>query len=134
MNLREKKHVSGELGMSSMTDIIFILLMFFMMTSVLVHPSALNLNMPGNPKTTKKPISKDKLDDIAITASGAYLWNGRNMKLEEIRATLTSKKAQKNDYSVLVSPSPKAPIEFTVAILDMTQHMNVNSIYQGEVE
>ncbi len=132
MGLRGKKEISGELGMSSMTDIIFILLMFFMMISTLVHPSALNLALPGSPKTSVKPISKDRLDDIAVTASGAYLFNGKTTALSIIKTNIQKAKIRKPTYSVMVSPDAKAPVENVVAILDMTQQLNISAILAAD--
>jgi biopolymer transport protein ExbD len=135
MNLRKRKEISGEMGMQSMTDIIFILLMFFMMTSTLVHPSALNLSLPANPKTSKKPpLKKDHLDDVAITASGGFLLNGKTTALETIKNTLKANRTKKSDYTITVSPDLKSPIEFVVAILDLTQQMDINSIIQADAE
>jgi biopolymer transport protein ExbD len=135
MNLRKRKEISGEMGMQSMTDIIFILLMFFMMTSTLVHPSALNLSLPASPKSTKKPVvHKDKMDDIAITATGGFLLNGKTTALEAIKNTLKANRSKKSDYTITVSPDVKAPIEHVVAILDVTQQMDINSILQAEAE
>jgi biopolymer transport protein ExbD len=109
--------------------------MFFMMTSTLVHPSALNLSLPANPKTSKKPIlKKDNLDDIAITASGGFLLNGKTTALETIKNTLKANRSKKTDYAITVSPDSKAPIEYTVAILDLTQQMDINAIIQADSE
>jgi biopolymer transport protein ExbD len=133
MNLRKRKEISGEMGMQSMTDIIFILLMFFMMTSTLVHPSALNLSLPASPKSSKKPIvNKDKMDDIAITERGTFLLNGKTTDLETIKSVLKNHRAKKSDYTITVSPDVKAPIEHVVSILDVTQQMDINSILQAE--
>ena len=135
MNLRKRKEISGEMGMQSMTDIIFILLMFFMMTSTLVHPSALNLSLPASPKSSKKPIvHKDKMDDIAVTERGSFLLNGKSTDLETIKTFLKNHRASKNEYTITVSPDVKAPIENVVSILDMTQQMDINSIIQADSE
>ena len=115
-----------------MTDILFILLMFFMMISILVHPSALNLSLPGSPKTTTKPISKDKLDDIAITESGSYLFNGKTTTLDVIKNTVQKAKLRRPTYSVVVTPDPKAAVEKVVAVLDMTQQLSISSILAAD--
>jgi biopolymer transport protein ExbD len=133
MRLREKPEISGEMGMSSMTDIIFILLIFFMMISTMVHPSALALSLPGNSKTTKKPINTDRIDDLAITASGNFLLNGVTSDIPKIKGFLERNKVKKPDYKVMVSPDSKAPVEKVVQILDITQTMGVSSILHTEV-
>ena len=64
MGLRKKNKASAEFSMSSLTDIIFLLLIFFMLTSSLVVPNALNLKLPGKRKSStvlKAPPSKIEL-------------------------------------------------------------------------
>jgi biopolymer transport protein ExbD len=132
MRLREKPEISGEMGMSSMTDIIFILLIFFMMISTMVHPSALALSLPGNAKSAKKPATTERLDDLAITASGNFLLNGVTSDLPKIKMFLERNKAKKTEYKVMVSPDSKAPVEKVVQILDITQTLGVSSILHAE--
>lgn len=132
MSLRTRKELNGEMGMSSMTDIIFILLIFFMMVSTMVHPSALNLSLPGNPKTNKKPVSTDKLDDVGISASGNFLLNGSTMDLGRIRRFLESNKLKNSTFKVSVSPDSKAPVEKVVDVLNMTESLSITSILHAD--
>ena len=134
MGLREKKELSGEMGMSSMTDIIFILLIFFMMVSTMTHPSALNLSLPGNSKTSTKPVKTERLDDIGITASGNFIFNNVTTPLDKIKGYLMRNKMKKKDYKVTVSPDTKAPVEKVVQVLDMTQSLDINSILQASAD
>ena len=77
MNLRNRSKISAEFNMSSMTDLVFLLLIFFMLTSTLVTSSALDVILPkSKAKTVKKStvtvtINKDlKLsvnDDLVST-------------------------------------------------------------------
>ena len=134
MALREKKELNGEMGMSSMTDIIFILLIFFMMVSTMVHPSALNLSLPGNAKTSKKPVTTDRLDDIGISASGNFILNGKTMDIAQIRRFLQVNKGKKPDFKVGISPDSKAPVEKMVQILDITESLVITSILHLDKE
>jgi biopolymer transport protein ExbD len=61
MNLRGRNKVSAEFSMSSMTDIVFLLLIFFMLTSTLVTTSALDLVLPKSKAETVKK------QDISVT-------------------------------------------------------------------
>jgi biopolymer transport protein ExbD len=134
MRLREKQELNGEMGMSSMTDIIFILLIFFMMVSTMTHPSALNLALPGNSKTTTKPIKTDRLDDIGITASGSFIFNNQTTPIDKIKAVLERNKLKNPEYKITVSPDAKAPVEKVVQILDITQTMAISSILQASAD
>jgi biopolymer transport protein ExbD len=132
--LRERTELSGELGMSSMTDIIFILLIFFMMVSTLVHPSALNLALPGSGKAATKPAKVERLDDIGITASGNFIFNNVTTTIAKIRTVVERNKLKNPNYKVTVSPDAKAPVEKVVQVLDMTQILSISSILQASVD
>ena len=54
MNLRNRNKVSAEFNMSSMTDMVFLLLIFFMLTSTLVTTSALDVILPKSKAQTVK--------------------------------------------------------------------------------
>ena len=122
------------MGMSSMTDIIFILLIFFMMVSTMTHPSALNLALPGNSKTSSKPIKHERFDDIGITPSGNFIFNNVTTPLDKIRGFVERNKTKNPEYKVTVSPDAKAPVEKVVQVLDLTQSLGVNSILQASAD
>lgn len=129
MNLRNRdRERSGEHGMNSMTDIIFILLMFFMMTSTLTAPSALNLMLPGNSATTANK-AKDKLIDVGIEEDGTYSLNGRLASLMLVQEQLKSlRESSLEEVYVTVSPSPEAPVENVVEIMDLTYQLGISAI------
>ena len=66
MNLRGRNKVNPNFNMSSMTDIVFLLLIFFMLTSTLVSPNALKLLLPNSKSKTleKQTISISINKDI----------------------------------------------------------------------
>ena len=64
MNLRGRNKVNPNFSMSSMTDIVFLLLIFFMLTSTLVSPNALNLLLPNSKsKTVEKQTMSISIQD-----------------------------------------------------------------------
>ena len=131
MDLRKPRHVSGELGMSSMADILFILLMFFMMTSTLVAPSALPLTLPGRSTAVNK-LAQKRLTDIVITNDGRYLINGKSAALPTIEANLQEEVSGTTKLNVTVSPEADAPIENVVAILNLTSNLGIDAILSTE--
>ena len=54
MNLRSRSKVSAEVNMSSMTDLVFLLLIFFILASTLVTSSALDIVLPKSGAQTVK--------------------------------------------------------------------------------
>ena len=65
MALKSKNKVSANFNMSSMTDIVFLLLIFFMLTSTLVTQNALDLLLPKSSNSnTNNPPTSVQIEDI----------------------------------------------------------------------
>ena len=63
MALKRKTKVNPNFSMASMTDIIFLLLIFFMVTSTVVVPNAIKVNLPQAQKqTAAKPLTRVTID------------------------------------------------------------------------
>ena len=108
MGIKKRNKVSAEFSMSSLTDIIFLLLIFFMLTSSLVAPNALNLKLPGTSKN--RTSTPKKLDDVSISSSGVYYLNGSKISLSRLDEEL-GKRARRSGspYSISISPEKQTP-------------------------
>lgn len=86
MAKRKRSKVSANFNMSSLTDIIFLLLIFFMLTSSVVSPHAINLKLPSS---TRKP-AKSTAQPLRIEAdaAGRINFNGSFLSEEELPAAL----------------------------------------------
>ena len=63
MALRRRQKISPSFSMSSMTDLIFLLLIFFMITSTMVSPNAIKVLLPqGSEQTSAKPMARVIID------------------------------------------------------------------------
>ncbi|MEM7574857.1 MAG: biopolymer transporter ExbD [Bacteroidota bacterium] len=125
MPIKKRAKVSAEFNMSSLTDIIFLLLIFFMLTSTVVAPNALNLKMPGRADTPALPSSQN-LDEVRIDASGTYFFNSRRISVEELRTRL-SRQASRS-YTMVIAPSNRAPIESVTEVMDMARTLEIDAI------
>ncbi|MFT4566022.1 MAG: biopolymer transport protein ExbD [Saprospiraceae bacterium] len=128
MGLRKKNKASAEFSMSSLTDIIFLLLIFFMLTSSLVVPNALNLKLPGKRKSNtelKAPPAK-----IDIRRDGSYWMSGSKVSLNRIEKAVKILGAKGRPVSLIVSPNPNAPNQYVVAIMDIAYRYHVETILQ----
>ncbi len=131
MGLKKKSKVSAEFNMSSLTDIIFLLLIFFMLTSTIVAPNAINFKLPGSSKPRVE--SSSDLDRIRVSETG-YYYNNRRIELDEIEnqlKTLSAGKAPKSE-SVVLRIDKKARVEDVVAVMDLTLRYEINRIMAPE--
>jgi biopolymer transport protein ExbD len=129
MGLKRKNKVQAQFNMSSLTDIIFLLLIFFMLTSTLVAPNALNLKLPGR---SKSPVAQtEQLPDVRVYSSGTYAINGRNATSAEVDRELRAI-SRKADRSFTISPEKEAPVETVVYVMDLAMRYQLNAILLPE--
>lgn len=115
--------------MSSLTDIIFLLLIFFMLTSTVVAPNALNLKLPGRADTPTSP-STERLDEVRIDEQGGFFYNDRRIGIGELEAQLQGRAG--TGYSMLIAPDRQAPVEGVVAIMDLAMRLDINGVLAAE--
>ncbi len=84
MDLKQRHKVEAAFSMSSMTDIIFLLLIFFMLTASFVTPSGLPVNLPSSKNTT---IVMQKVS-VSITSDLQYSVNNRRVSKEGLERAL----------------------------------------------
>lgn len=120
MALKKRNKVNAAFSMSSMTDIVFLLLIFFMVTSTLIAPNALKLLLPqSNNQTSAKPITT-----ISITKNLKYYINDDNnvkqVKFNEIEPYLVNKFGSSND-DIYIS----LHADQTVPVNEVVKMMNI---------
>ncbi|MFN7116748.1 MAG: ExbD/TolR family protein [Saprospiraceae bacterium] len=128
MPLRKKNKTSAEFSMSSLTDIIFLLLIFFMLTSGLVAPNSLNLKLPGTTRS-RVPSNRD-IDNVQISENGTFSINGRRVTAQQLEERLG--RMANNEESIVIAPESGTPVEFVVQVMDMAMRYNINGILASE--
>lgn len=128
MAIKKRAKVNAEFSMSSLTDIIFLLLIFFMLTSTVVAPNALNLKLPGKATSQTPPPTKN-LDEVRITETGYFL-NNRRIDEALLEQSLSAK--ARKDYNLLIAPAKSAPVEKVVFVMDLARRLDINGILVAE--
>ena len=130
MAVKKRSRVNAEFNMSSLTDIIFLLLIFFMLTSSVVAPNALNLKMPG--KNNKVPSSTSDIDDVRIDSRGRFYYNGKRQSFGEIQNRVR-RKARSRKATITISPDRGTPVEAVAQIMDLALRLHVDAILATEL-
>jgi len=131
MALQKRNKVTTEFSSASMTDMIFLLLIFFMLTSGLVAPNSLNLKLPGTSQS--KPQIDSKTDDVTITKSGAFFINGKRSTQTDLEAALERKaKSSSGKLDITISPEAGTPVKYVAAVMDMAMRFEINAILVSE--
>lgn len=115
MNLRGRNKVSPEFSMSSMTDIVFLLLVFFLLTSPAITPDALDLILP---KAKGKTSNKQNLS-VSITKDLDYYVNKERVNERRIEAFITKELRGVEEPTIILRAEEGVPIENAVKIMDI---------------
>ncbi|MEE3037472.1 MAG: biopolymer transporter ExbD [Bacteroidota bacterium] len=115
MSLRSKNKVSATFSMSSMTDIVFLLLIFFMLTSTLVSPNALKLLLPNSKSRTleKQTIS------VSITPEIDYYIDDQKVEIEQLESILLDRLANEAEPAIVLHADKTVDIEYAVKVMDI---------------
>ncbi len=111
MNLKSKHKVQASFSMSSMTDVIFLLLIFFMLTASFITPSGLPVNLPSS---RSSEIVLQKVS-VTITNDLRYYINDERVERRNIEARLRSGLSGKEGIVVLHCDK-SVPVEHLVEV------------------
>ena len=115
MALRSRNKVSANFNMSSMTDIVFLLLIFFMLTSTLVSPNALKLLLPSSKSRTleKQTVS------VSITKDIAFFINENKVQEANIERELKLILDNIAEAAIILHADKTVDIEHVVKVMDI---------------
>ncbi len=115
MGLRSRNKVSATFNMSSMTDIVFLLLIFFMLTSTLVSPNALKLLLPSS---KAKTLEKQTIS-ISITKDISFYINENEVSENTIEQELKLLLNKEQEPAIILHADKTVAIEHVVKIMDI---------------
>lgn len=111
MNLNSKYKIDAGFSMASMTDLIFLLLVFFMLTSSFVTPSGLPVNLPSSKAST---IEVQKVS-VTVTSDLQYYVNDKRVSQASLEGELKSRLAGSKG-SVILHIDKSVPSEHLVYV------------------
>lgn len=115
MGLRSRNKVSPNFNMSSMTDIVFLLLIFFMLTSTLVSPNALKLLLPSSSSKTLSP----QTISVSVTKELDYYVDQDKVAFESIEPILVQRMAGNPENSIILHVDKQIAVEEAVKVIDI---------------
>ena len=119
MSIRSRNKVEVSFSMSSMTDIVFLLLIFFIILSTLVSPFRAKVDLPSG-KARIKDIPKI---NVAITDDLSYSIDGQDVTKSELRTILTSRKSETDKPSIILNVDKSIPTGETVSFLSLAKEL-----------
>lgn len=116
--------------MTSLIDVVLLLLIFFMVSTSFVKKSQINISLPQAESSTLIEDPTEQID-IMITSTGVYLVNGReliNNRPETIRNALQKVAAGRNDMPLTISADANAKHQHVVTAMDVAGRLGFTKI------
>ena len=115
MKFRSRNRVTPEFNMSSMTDIVFLLLIFFMLTSTMVTTNALDLNLPK----AKGKTENTQNVSVNITKDLEYFIGKDPIAETELETKLITLLQGAEGKAIILRAEQGVPIEKAVTVMDI---------------
>lgn len=116
--------------MSSMTDLVFLLLIFFMLTSTLVASNALKILLPKNTGQTLAPQSVT----VSIDKSLQLYYDNKKVDDTGLEAALTQLSGSQPGATLVLNADKTVPIENVVSVMGLANRLNLKMILATEAE
>ena len=116
MRVRRNKRFHAEIAASALSDIMFFLLLFFLIISTLANPNVIDLVLPkaqSNNTTDKAHTS------LSVTKDKLYYIDKQQVAFEEIEAALSAKTAGSGDNTVIVRVPRDLEVQDMVNLLEI---------------
>jgi len=130
MNLR-KRHgrISAEVHTSAMNDIMFFLLLFFLIASAITNPNVIKLLLPKS--SSGQAVSK-KTISVTITKDLKYTVNNKPVKVEDLQSTLMGYKKTATELTIVLAVDRTVAIQDVVQVMDIAQKLNIKLVLATE--
>ena len=116
-----------------MLDVVFIMLIFFIVTASFVNEVGLDVNRPPT-SDAPPPDSADTNIVFRISESNEIMLEGRRIDVRSVRANVERLNAEKPEASVVIAAHPKAKTELFVKISDQAREAGVYNISLATID
>jgi len=115
MDLRGRNKVTREFNMSSMTDIVFLLLIFFMLASTLVTTSAIDILLP---KASGKTENKKSIA-VSIKKDLTYYIDEKRVGESVLESELINALSNQDKPTIVLRAEESVPVQHVVTVMDI---------------
>ena len=124
MNLKGRNKVDPSFNMSSMTDIVFLLLIFFMLTSTLVTVSAIDVLLPKAGGKTES----SKVVAVTIADKAAFYIDKTKVNIADLERTILTKVGADKKKTIVIRGDQNAPYKNVMKVIDIANKNKLKMI------
>ena len=124
---RRDEEDGAQINLTPMLDVVFIMLIFFIVTATFVKEVGLDVNQPEDDKP--KTVDPDKRSIVVrITSRDRILIAQRDVDWRSVRANIERMHAENPEAPVVIQPHPESRTEVMVHIMDSARQAGVTNV------
>jgi biopolymer transport protein ExbD len=130
MNLRKRhRGASAEVHTSAMNDIMFFLLLFFLIASTVTNPNVIKLVLPKS--SSGQSVSK-KTITVSVTKDLKYYVDKKEIPVDALQTTLAGYKTVATELTIVLYVDKTVAIQDVVQVMDVAQKLNIKLVLATE--
>lgn len=130
MKFKRQRRFHAEVSTASLNDIMFFLLLFFLIISTLGNPNVIRLLLPKSSKSQHN-VTKDPVT-LSITKDKEYFIENRQVPFEELEGRIQQITANTPEPTIIVRADGNLPVQDLVEIMDIGGKLNVRMVLATE--
>ncbi len=123
MDIRGRNKITPEFNMSSMTDIVFLLLIFFMIASTLVSAEAIDLLLPKSSSKT----TQTKNVSVSVNKKNQYFVDTKMVPKSQLESEILSKVGGSSSPTIIIRSDQDVEMKHVVYIMDIANRNRIKS-------
>jgi len=125
IDLRKKKDFTAEVFTSAMNDIMFFLMLFFIITSTLLNPSMIKVSLPNS--RSSQTLQKKEIN-LTMTKETTYFVNNTQVSFDALESQLKNEITHSPDAFIMLRFDNTLPIQDLVNVLSIGNRLNSKMI------
>lgn len=120
MAIQTRNKISASFSISSMSDLVFFLMIFFMIISTLVAPNAIKLLLP---ETSNKALAKETIT-VYINEKFDFFVEELQVSQEILESQIAKKLDSQKEGTVILKADKSVPVQYIVTVIDAVNRIN----------
>jgi len=134
---RNRQRENVDINLASLIDVVFVLLLFFVVTTTFTRETQLRVELPEAASAEQPPADQDKLVEVTISADGVYSVNNHLLPKSDL-ATLTEaierESGGDNKLPLAISADGKTPHQAVITAMDAAGKLGFSHLRMTTVE
>ena len=130
MQLRSSNHEDPEISLTGLIDVVFLLLIFFMVSTTFEHQAVLKVDLPAA-KNVSNPEKQSNSFELVIDKNGQFYLNDRQLvdgKPATLRAAFIEAAGEDRDIPIILRADAETPHHFVVTAMDIMAQLGFSRL------